>query len=65
MENALWGRLTAEARAEVDRLVSARRPIQAVVMMRERAGLPTPDLRECVDLVALRHRVLGLDSTSS
>ncbi|MER6788992.1 hypothetical protein ABT330_30965 [Streptomyces sp. NPDC000658] len=61
MENALWGRLPTETQVEVDGLLSDRRTVQAVMVLRERAGLPAPDLRECVDLVALRYRVLGLE----
>jgi hypothetical protein len=65
MANALWDRLSAEARAEVDSLVSAGRNVQAIAVMREHAGLPAPGLHECVDLVDQRFRVLrcGLESS--
>ncbi|MEV5528019.1 hypothetical protein [Streptomyces prunicolor] len=56
MDNMLWNRLSAEARAEVDGLIAAGRTIEAIVMMLERAGPPRPDIRECVDLLAWRHR---------
>lgn len=51
MGNALWDRLSAEVQTEVDSLVSAGWRVHAIAVMRERAGLPTPGLHECVDLV--------------
>ena len=36
--NALWDRLSVEVRTEVDRLVSGGRNVQAVAVVRERAG---------------------------
>jgi hypothetical protein len=65
MGNALWDRLSVEVQAEVDGLVSAGRSVQAVAVMRERAGLPAPGLHECVDLVDQRFRVLRQRSPSS
>lgn len=53
VDDSLWSRLSAEARAEVDALIADGRHIQAIALMRER-GLPQPDLRECVDLLELR-----------
>ncbi|MFD0167057.1 hypothetical protein ACFVJH_23350 [Streptomyces decoyicus] len=64
MENALWDRLSAEVHAEVDSLVSAGRNVHAIAVMREHAGLPTPGLHECVDLVDQRFRVLRQGSAS-
>ncbi|RLU99187.1 hypothetical protein CTZ27_14600 [Streptomyces griseocarneus] len=58
MENLLWHRLTSAARAEVDTLIANGRTIQAIAVMRDHAEPPTPDLRECVDLLALRHEAL-------
>jgi hypothetical protein len=52
VDDTLWDRLSTEARAEVDGLIAAGRNIQAIMMIRERAGLPRPELRECVDLLA-------------
>ncbi|MDN3262518.1 hypothetical protein QWJ26_22485 [Streptomyces sp. CSDS2] len=65
MENALWDRLSAEARSEVDRLVSAGRNVRAIAVMRDRAGLPMPSLHECVDLVDQRFSVLRQGPTHS
>lgn len=58
MDNTVWNRLSAEARTEVDGLVAAGLTIPAIVAMLERADPPRPDLRECVDLLAWRHRAL-------
>jgi hypothetical protein len=58
VDDVLWSRLSAEARAEVDGLVAAGHSVQAIVVMRECAGLPQPDLRECVGLLAQRLTVL-------
>ncbi|MFJ4620792.1 hypothetical protein [Streptomyces sp. NPDC088812] len=58
MGNALWGRLSVEVQAEVDSLVSSGRNVQAIAVTRERAGLPTPCLHECVDLLDQRFQVL-------
>ncbi|MFJ8629326.1 hypothetical protein [Streptomyces sp. NPDC093568] len=58
MDESLWSRLSVEARAEVDGLITDGRNIQAIQMMRERAGLPRPELRACVDLLALRAEIL-------
>lgn len=65
MGNTLWGRLLAEVRAEADSVVSAGRNVQAIAVMRERVGLPTPGLRECVDLVNQRFKVLRQGPTDS
>ncbi|MGW7414754.1 hypothetical protein [Streptomyces sp. NPDC054863] len=58
MTGSLWDRLSAAARAEVDELVAEERTIQAIVIMRERAGTPVPEIRDCVDLLAERCTVL-------
>lgn len=58
MNSALWGRLSPGGQREVDELVAAGRHIQAIALMRERAGLPQPDLRDCVDLLEQRAQVL-------
>ncbi|MCM1969955.1 hypothetical protein [Streptomyces sp. G1] len=58
MENALWDRLSADVRVEVDRLIAAERNVQAIVLMRECAELPRPGLRECVDVLNQRSTVL-------
>lgn len=58
MDDMLWNRLPAEAQAEVDGLIAAGRNIQAIMVMRERTGLPQPELRECIDLLAWRHGAL-------
>ncbi|MEV6509700.1 hypothetical protein AB0M61_26725 [Streptomyces sp. NPDC051642] len=55
MDNMLWNRLSPEAQAEVDGLIAAGRNIQAIAVMRERLGLPRPELRDCIDLLAWRH----------
>ncbi|MFI6728448.1 hypothetical protein [Streptomyces atratus] len=65
MGNALWDRLSVEVQAEVDSLVSAGRNVQAIAVMRERVGLPTPGLHECVDLVDQRFKVLRQGPTNS
>ncbi|MFJ9590754.1 hypothetical protein [Streptomyces acidicola] len=65
MGDALWDRLSVEVQAEVDSLVSAGRNVQAIAVMRERAGLPTPGLDACVDLVDQRFRVVRQGSASS
>lgn len=64
MGNALWDRLAIEVQVEVDDLVSAGRNVQAIAVMRERAGLPSPGLPECVDLVDQRSKVLQQGSAS-
>lgn len=58
MNDSLWGRLSSGDQREVDQLVTAGRHIQAIALMRERAGLPRPDLRDCVDLLEQRASVL-------
>ncbi|MYS50948.1 hypothetical protein GTW46_12915 [Streptomyces sp. SID6013] len=58
VSNPLWERLSAEDRRQVDELVAAGRSIQAIALMRERADLPRPDLRDCVDLLELRAQAL-------
>ncbi|MGW7042178.1 hypothetical protein ACWGDT_05570 [Streptomyces avermitilis] len=58
VDNSLWSRLSAEARTEVDGLVAAGRNVQAIAVMRERAGQPRPGLRECVDLLDQRFTAL-------
>ncbi|WP_437025611.1 hypothetical protein [Streptomyces sp. enrichment culture] len=65
MEDALWDRLSIEARSEVDSLVSAGRNVQAIAVMRDRVGLPMPSLHECVDLVAQRFSRLRQGPTQS
>ncbi|MFF4102692.1 hypothetical protein [Streptomyces sp. NPDC001903] len=64
MENALWDRLSVDVRVEVDRLIAAERNVQAIVLMRERAELPRPGLRECVDVLNQRLTVLRERSAS-
>lgn len=64
MNEGLWSRLSAETRAEVDGLVAAGRTVQAIVVMRERAGLPQPELRDCVDLLAQRFTALQEQATT-
>ena len=59
MDDTLWNRLPPEAQAELDALITADRSIQAIMAMRERTGLPQPELRECIDLLAWRHGALG------
>lgn len=54
MDDSLWNRLSAEARAEVDGLIADGRHVQAIVVIRERVGPPQPDLRACVDLLEYR-----------
>jgi hypothetical protein len=58
VDNSLWSRLSVEARAELDGLIAGGRHIQAIAVMRERAGLPQPELRDCVDLLELRAKCL-------
>jgi hypothetical protein len=58
VNDALWVRLPVENQRQVDELVVAGRHIQAIALMRECAGLPRPDLRDCVGLLELRARVL-------
>ncbi|MGW8776499.1 hypothetical protein ACWGNM_00280 [Streptomyces sp. NPDC055796] len=64
MENALWDRLSVDVRVEVDRLIAAERDVQAIVLMRERAELPRPGLRGCVDVLNQRLTVLRERSAS-
>ncbi|WP_406125210.1 hypothetical protein [Streptomyces sp. NBC_00989] len=59
MDDTLWNRLPPKAQAEVDGLIAAGRNIQAIMVMRERTGLPRPELRDCIDLLAWRHGALG------
>ncbi|WP_424889883.1 hypothetical protein [Streptomyces sp. XH2] len=63
MTESLWGRLSDEARAEVDDLITSCRNIQAIVSMRELAGTPVPGLRECVELLAERSTALSAEAT--
>ncbi|GAA3918977.1 hypothetical protein GCM10022244_30180 [Streptomyces gulbargensis] len=65
MGNALWDRLSVEAQAEVDGLISAGRNVQAIAVIRESAGLPAPGLHECVDLVDQRFTRVRRGSASS
>ncbi|MGP4087844.1 hypothetical protein [Streptomyces sp. KR55] len=58
VDDSLWGRLSAEARAEVDGLIAAGRSVQAIAVMRECAGPPRPGLHECVDLLDQRFMAL-------
>jgi hypothetical protein len=55
VDDTLWDRLSAEARAEVDGLIAAGRNIQAIMVIREGVGLPRPELRDCIDLLACLH----------
>ncbi|MEU2494616.1 hypothetical protein [Streptomyces sp. NPDC007883] len=64
MDEGLWSRLSAETRAEVDGHVAAGRTVRAIVVMRERAGLPQPELRDCVDLLAQRFTALREHATA-
>ncbi|MFE7560149.1 hypothetical protein [Kitasatospora sp. NPDC057500] len=59
VEYLLWERIPAEGRAEVDRLITAGRNIPAIQAMRQHAGAPTPELRDCIDLLNLRFLALG------
>lgn len=59
MDDALWSRLSDAARAEVDRLISLNRNVQAVALMREDAGPPTPGIHTCVELLVRRSAELG------
>ncbi|MFG2142349.1 hypothetical protein [Streptomyces sp. NPDC048650] len=65
MENALRGRLSVEVRREVDRLVSAGQNVQAIALVDEHAGLPTPHLHDCVDAVDQRFGILRHRPASS
>ncbi|MEW1691464.1 hypothetical protein ACIQOF_10370 [Streptomyces sp. NPDC091265] len=65
MGKPLWGRLSVEVQAEVDSLVSAGRMVDAIAVIREQAGLPTPGLYECVDLVDQRFGVSRQGPASS
>ncbi|MFD9334948.1 hypothetical protein ACFWBF_11165 [Streptomyces sp. NPDC060028] len=58
VNDSLWNRLSVEARAEVDHLVGIRRNVQAIAVIRERAGLPRPDFKECVALLDQRFTFL-------
>ncbi|WP_138901072.1 hypothetical protein [Streptomyces albidochromogenes] len=58
MNDSLWGRLSAGDQREVDQLITAGRHIQAIALMRERAGPPQADLHDCVDLMEQRANVL-------
>ncbi|MFJ8743252.1 hypothetical protein ACIRL2_28210 [Embleya sp. NPDC127516] len=58
MGNALWNRLSRDVQTEVDRLIASGRRIQAVMLMRESAGSPTPGLHACVDLLQWRFEKL-------
>ncbi|TJZ44591.1 hypothetical protein FCH28_30150 [Streptomyces piniterrae] len=58
MKQSLWDRLADDARAEVDDLINSDRTIQAIVSMREHAGAPVPEIRECVDLLVERRSAL-------
>ncbi|WP_371619894.1 hypothetical protein [Streptomyces sp. NBC_00454] len=64
MENTLWDRLSVDVRVEVDRLIAAERDVQAITLMRERAELPRPGLRDCVDVLNQRFAVLRERSVS-
>ncbi|WOX10468.1 hypothetical protein [Streptomyces sp. N50] len=54
-DDTLWNRLSTEAQAEVNALIAAGRNIQAIMAIRDHVGLPRPELRECVDLLAWLH----------
>lgn len=64
MNEGLWSRVSAETRTEVDGLVAAGRTVQAIVVMRQRTGVPRPELRDCVDLLAQRLTALREQATT-
>ncbi|SDY27929.1 hypothetical protein SAMN05421504_10516 [Amycolatopsis xylanica] len=52
---AVWPRLSAELRAEIDDLVVARRNIQAIVAFRDRSGIePRPGIANAAELLQYR-----------
>ncbi|GAA4968400.1 hypothetical protein GCM10023205_36920 [Yinghuangia aomiensis] len=59
MDDIVWGRLSGDARAEVDRLILAGRKVHAVALLREAAGPPTPGIHAAVDVVQWRWEELG------
>ncbi|GGV20153.1 hypothetical protein GCM10010495_39110 [Kitasatospora herbaricolor] len=63
VENSLWDRISAEGKAEVDRLVAAGHYVQAIKWMRDCAETPTPGIHECVDL--LNERILAARPSDS
>lgn len=58
VNDSVWGRLSAEDRREVDRLVAGGRNVRAIAVMRERARAPKPGILECVDLLDQRFTAL-------
>ncbi|MFK0050080.1 hypothetical protein ACIQU4_39430 [Streptomyces sp. NPDC090741] len=58
MNDSLWGRLSVEGQREVDRLITAGRNVQAVLVMRECADGLMPGIHECVDLLDWRFTAL-------
>ncbi|MGA4539494.1 hypothetical protein ACPA54_05815 [Uniformispora flossi] len=62
MDDTVWGRLSGDARAEVDRLILAGRRIQAAALMRGAAGAPTPGIHATVDVLQWRWEELGRPS---
>lgn len=59
MEESVWHRLSGDTQAEVDRLITMKHNVQAVALMRDGAGEPTPGIHECVDLLVERSIALG------
>lgn len=58
MNDSLWGRLSAEGQREVDRLITAGRNVQAILVMRECADGLKPGIPECADLLDWRFTTL-------
>ncbi|MBH1935286.1 hypothetical protein I5Q34_13555 [Streptomyces sp. AV19] len=58
MSDDLWNRLSTESRAEVDRLIGIKRNVEAIALMRERAGEPAPHIHKCLDLLERRRDTL-------
>ncbi|WP_432013218.1 hypothetical protein [Streptomyces cucumeris] len=59
MDNALWDRLPAPTRTEVDRLLGIDHNVHAIKLIRESVGEPVPGIPACVDLIDQRHQALG------
>ncbi|MEU9378799.1 hypothetical protein AB0D94_34290 [Streptomyces sp. NPDC048255] len=58
VDDALWSRLSPEARVEVDALITAGRTLQAIKVMREHIRPPWPALWDCVEALQERADVL-------
>ncbi|MGC4997146.1 MULTISPECIES: hypothetical protein [unclassified Streptomyces] len=54
MNDFLWERLSVEGQREVDRLMAAGRNVQAIMVIREYADGPKPEIPECMDFLAWR-----------